>query len=277
MNLQQLVKNALKEDIGKGDWTTQSLVDPNCSGTAQVFSRSSGVISGIGIFTEVFHQIDETIIVETHLRDGDAIQRDEIVLCLTGRLAGLLTGERTALNFLGRMSGIAGMTRRFVDAVAGTGVEILDTRKTTPLLRELEKAAVRHGGGGNHRSGLYDMILIKENHIAAAGGIPAALRKVQEFLLNAKINVPIEIEVRNLDELKQVLEFRFDRIMLDNFRPETARQAVEIVNGRCPLEISGGVNLENICEFAQTGVQYISVGALTHSAPAHDFSMIIRE
>ena len=272
MNIEILVGEALKEDLGSGDITTQFTVDPEQAGSARVISRSDGVLSGLEPFGEVFRQIDESLQVIFRFQDGQAISKDDVICALNGSIASILSGERTALNFLGRLSGIATLTRRYVAEVQGTKAVILDTRKTTPLLRSLEKAAVLHGGGGNHRHGLYDMILIKDNHEVAAGGIAAALSRVAAGL---EQNIAVEVEVQNLDQIEDVLNSRVDRLLLDNFSIEMIEKAVHKVSGRVPLEVSGGISIENVRHTALTGVDYISVGALTHSAPGLDFTLLL--
>jgi nicotinate-nucleotide pyrophosphorylase (carboxylating) len=277
MTLEAMVRAALEEDVGACDWTTKLLILPSAAGSAQVISKAAGVLSGLDPFSEVYRLLDSSIKVSADFQDGSPISAGAVVLHLEGPVAGILTGERTALNFLQRLSGIATLTRQFVAAIQGTKAIILDTRKTTPLLRSLEKAAVRHGGGSNHRAGLYDMILIKENHIAAAGGISAAIWQAKLGQQKAGLNRPllIEIEVQNLEQLEEALKFDIDRIMLDNFQLPEIRRAVERAEGRVPLEVSGGINIANVREIALCGVDYVSIGALTHSATAHDFSLML--
>jgi nicotinate-nucleotide pyrophosphorylase (carboxylating) len=278
MDLKAIIQAALKEDIGAADYTTRLLVAPQTFGSATVVAKNSGVMSGIAVFTEVFRQLDESISVRPKVSDGQAVKSGEVLMALQGPLAPLLTGERVALNFLQRMSGIATLTRSYVEAVKGTRAVILDTRKTTPNLRFLEKAAVVHGGGRNHRQGLYDMILIKDNHVAASGGISAAIKLTLTKSRNLELLLPLEVEVKDLDELDEALKFVGDleRIMLDNFDLDTIRTAVARTKGLVPLEVSGGVTLANVRDFALTGVDYISVGALTHSAPALDLSLLVQ-
>jgi nicotinate-nucleotide pyrophosphorylase (carboxylating) len=279
MDLNAIVQAALHEDIGARDWTTTLLIPPEGYGSATVTAKAPGVMSGIVVFTEVFRQLDESISVRPQVQDGETVVPGAIVIDIEGPLAPLLTGERVALNFLQKLSGIATLTRRYVEAVQGTQAVILDTRKTTPNLRFLEKAAVRHGGGQNHRQGLYDMILIKDNHIFASGGISAAIRKALVESRKTGHLLPIEIEVKDLYELNEALKFSGDleRVMLDNFDLDTIQKAVLVTAGRLPLEVSGGVSLDTVRALAATGVDYISVGALTHSAPALDLSLLISE
>jgi nicotinate-nucleotide pyrophosphorylase (carboxylating) len=277
MDLKEIVQTALQEDIGSGDWTTRLLITPKTCGSGKVVAKSDGILSGIVVFTEVFRQLDESIIVHSAFSDGQAVSSGDVIMDLEGSIAALLAGERVALNFLQRLSGIATLTRSFVEAVRGTGTTILDTRKTTPGLRLLEKAAVLHGGGKNHRQGLYDMILIKDNHIFSCGGISAALKRAFTARKEMPLPLPVEIEVKDLEELAEALLYAHDleRIMLDNFTVSMVREGVLRTGKRAPLEVSGGVTLKNVREFALTGVEYLSVGALTHSAPALDLSLLI--
>ncbi len=272
MDLETLVKHALEEDIGHGDLTTELTISRDKIGAARIMSRTGGIISGTNAFTEVFRQLDESITIKWAYKDGQPFMSDVVICELQGSARALLTGERTALNFLGRLSGIASTTKEFVDKVSHTKTIILDTRKTTPLLRSLEKAAVRHGGGGNHRRGLYDMILVKDNHEDAAGGITKSLQLISDNLVG---DVEIEVEVQSPDQLVEVLEFKVNRILLDNFSIDMIKDAVEYVSNRVPLEVSGGVTLENVRKIAETGVDFISIGAITHSASCTDFSMQI--
>ena len=274
MDLKTLISKALEEDVGSGDLTTNLTVDKTASGTARVISRSAGVLSGLLPFTEVFRQLDSGLTVTCLFHDGHSFDKGDVICELSGPIASILTGERTALNFLGRLSGIATLTRRYVDEVEGTKAVILDTRKTTPLLRSLEKAAVRHGGGDNHRAGLYDMILIKDNHEYAAGGVGTALSRVTNGLDR---DVKVEVEVQTVAQLDEVMKFKVDRILLDNFTPDMIRAAVAKVNDRVPIEVSGGISLENVRQIALSGVDFISVGALTHSAPSVDFTLLLKK
>ncbi len=275
MNLAEMVHLALDEDLGSGDWTTRWIVEKGRLGGARVFARQEGILSGLAPFTEVFRQLDESIEVRLALHDGQRFAAGALVLELIGPLLPILTGERTALNFLQHLSGIATHTGRFVEAVRGTPAVILDTRKTTPLWRHLEKAAVVHGGGRNHRLQLSDMILVKDNHVALAGGIAPAIEKVQGSQVAGNPRLPIEVEVQNLEQLATALRYQLDRILLDNFTLDMVQQAVKLTAHQIPLEASGGVNLENISRIARTGVDFISIGALTHSAPALDFTMLV--
>jgi len=264
-----LIEQALREDVGPGDVTTRAVIPPDVRGKGTILVKAHGVICGLQVAAEVFRAVDERISFRPRVREGEPVQPGDVVAEVEGPLRGILTAERTALNFLARLSGIATLTARFVDAVAPYRAVILDTRKTTPGWRVLEKYAVRCGGGRNHRMGLYDMVLIKDNHIAACGSISEAVRRVRA----AGVGVPVEVEVKNLDELREALKLGVDRILLDNFSVEDIAEAVKIAEGRVPLEASGGVTLDNVAAIAATGVDYISVGALTHSAPALDLSL----
>ncbi len=274
--MQDLVAQAISEDLGTdGDLTSALLLQGNEAGTATIFAKQEGVLAGILVAKNVFTSVDSDLKVELTAADGSRVQQGQRVLSVHGSLHSLLTAERTALNFLQRLSGIATLTARFVEQVQGTAVRILDTRKTTPLLRKLEKHAVKMGGGMNHRFGLYDMILIKENHITATGSISAAVSKAQKGLRLRGQRLPIEVEVRNLTECAEAAVLQVDRIMLDNMPVTEVRKAVDLIDGRAEIEVSGGISLDSVRELAHTGINYISVGALTHSAPALDLSMLI--
>ncbi len=288
--LDGLIDVALTEDVGVGDVTTAAVVPKGRKGLAEVIARDGGVIAGLEFTQNLFKKLDKDLKIETELQDGQKIKEGEVVLTIEGELEPILRGERVALNFLGRLSGIATLTSKFVERIKGTESKILDTRKTTPGMRLLEKYAVTVGGGENHRFGLYDMILIKENHLAACGGIEAALRAARLYVdeyegqTKGRHSLKIEVEVKNTEELKEALKFSPDIIMLDNFDVEEIKEGVEIVKrsevekGEAPkLEVSGGVNLKNVREIAETGVDFISVGALTHSSKTLDFSLLIRE
>ena len=275
--VRQIVQNALEEDVGTGDVTSEWTVEKETLASGRMIAKEAGVICGLDVARLVFREVDREIDFTSRVRDGDRVTAGDEIARIEGPARGILTGERVALNFLQRMSGIATLTARYVEAVRGTGTRILDTRKTTPGLRTLEKYAVRCGGGENHRFGLYDMVLIKDNHIAAGGGIGEAVRNVKCKMQNVKCNVPIEVEVKNQSELADALEGGVDRIMLDNMNVEEMRQAVETVrkaSDAVEIEASGGVTLEHLREIAETGVDFISVGALTHSAQALDVSLI---
>lgn len=261
---------ALQEDLGHGDVTTEAVVDPGRVGKAVVFGREPFVLSGSESFRKVFGLIDPAVVIASFFQDGDRIEANVPVFRIEGAMAALLTGERLALNLLQRLSGIATLTRQMADAISGTSCRLLDTRKTTPLWRALEKEAVRHGGGMNHRFGLYDGVLIKDNHIAAVGGVREAVLRARRRVAHV---LKVEVEVENLQDLQAALEAGADVVLLDNFSLADLKAAVAVTAGRCLLEASGGVTLERIRAIAETGVDFISCGALTHSARAIDVSM----
>jgi nicotinate-nucleotide pyrophosphorylase (carboxylating) len=267
----RLIRIALDEDIGPGDVTTAATVTPGTSARAELVAKEEFVLAGIDIARRVFAVLDTQIAFERMMADGQTVKRGQVLAWLKGEAAGLLQGERVALNLLQRLSGVATLTAAFVGAVAGTGATIVDTRKTTPGLRALEKYAVRVGGGGNHRMALYDGVLIKENHIAAAGGIPMAVSRARR---NVPHTLKIEVEVRDLVEVAAALEAGADILLLDNMDLAQLRAAVELVAGRAVCEASGGVSLDTVRAIAETGVDLISVGALTHSYRAVDISML---
>jgi nicotinate-nucleotide pyrophosphorylase (carboxylating) len=271
-----LIDLALQEDRGSGDWTSRWIVGARARAEASIIAKSDGVIAGVAVAHAVFLRLDPRLECDTLLGDGAAVHAGDEVCTLRGPARAVLTGERTALNFLQRLSGVATLTRRFVDAVEGTGVRILDTRKTTPGWRTLEKAAVRAGGGTNHRAGLYDAVLIKENHVAVAGGLNEAVARVRD---QNNRDLPVIVEVRTADEVRAALDLGVDRLLLDNMDPAALRDAVRAAARRDPrpeLEASGNVTLANVRDVAETGVDFISIGALTHSAPALDLSLRIR-
>jgi nicotinate-nucleotide pyrophosphorylase (carboxylating) len=272
----QLIQLALQEDLkDTGDPTSNFLIDRSKIGKAAIIAKQPGIIAGLPVAEQVFRLIDPKTFCKRLVEEGAAIESRNRILQISGSIQGILAAERTALNFLQRLSGIATLTAKFVEQVKGTNAKILDTRKTTPGLRALEKYAVRVGGGKNHRMGLFDMILIKENHIAAVGGIREAVIKVKKEMEAQNLNLKIEVETRNLDELNEALELAVDRVMLDNMNISQIKKAVQLVRGRLQLEVSGGVTLKNVREIAETGVDYISIGALTHSAPALDLSVLL--
>jgi len=276
MEINEIVKIALQEDFGeKGDVTSLACIDEKRTSQAKVIAKQRGIIAGTEYFRQVFHQIDPMVKVHFLRTDGEQVVAKDKVAALAGKSRSLLAGERAAMNFLGHLSGIATLTAKLAKLVEGTGVTILDTRKTLPGLRKAEKAAVRSGGGANHRFGLYDMMLIKENHIAAAGGITAALKGAHRYNRLFAADLKIEIEVTNVAELQEALESKPDRIMLDNFDLDQVKEAVKIAKGKAELEISGGINEDNIRLYAETGIDFISIGKITASAPALDLSMLI--
>lgn len=273
MDIKELVKQSLLEDIGSGDITTDSLELVKTITQATIVAKEDGVIAGLNIFAEVFKQVDPDINITLYKRDGDKVHNKEEIAKLQGNPMSLLKGERVALNFIQRMSGIASLTAKMVEQIAGTHAKLLDTRKTTPMLRCLEKYSVKVAGGYNHRFGLYDMIMLKENHIRAAGSISKAVEMVKKNNCTYKI----EVEVTNLEELKEAVEAKVDRVMLDNMSLEKMKEAVELYHGKVELEASGNVRLETIREIAETGVDFISSGAITHSYKSLDISLLFRE
>jgi nicotinate-nucleotide pyrophosphorylase (carboxylating) len=268
--ISQVISRALAEDVGTGDITTVATVDAAARARAVITQKAPGVVFGLDVAEGTFAALDPQVRIERLAAEGEWREEGPVVR-LEGQARALLTGERTALNFLQRLSGVATLAAVYARAVAGTGVQILDTRKTTPGLRALEKAAVAAGGARNHRAGLYDAILIKENHIAAAGGIGEAVRRARA----AAPDLPLEVEARNLVEVEEALEAGAPWILLDNMSIAELREAVLYVAGRAELEASGGITLETLRAAAATGVDFISVGALTHSAPALDFSLLL--
>jgi nicotinate-nucleotide pyrophosphorylase (carboxylating) len=267
-----LIDLALQEDIGPGDITTDHLVPPGLCGKATITAKEPLTICGYAVARKVFKQLDRKVVFRPCFADGDAIAGGRCVAEIEGPLCALLTGERTALNFLQRLSGVATLVRSYVDGLAGKSVQLVDTRKTTPGWRTLEKYAVRIGGAHNHRMGLYDGVLIKDNHIAVCGGIGQAVARIR-----AKVHhlIKIEVEAASLEQVQEALTAGVDVIMLDNMNPAQIREAVQIIDGRALVEVSGGVTQKNIAQMADTGVDLISVGALTHSARAMDLSMQI--
>jgi nicotinate-nucleotide pyrophosphorylase (carboxylating) len=262
----------LEAHPAQGDITSMATVPADVRLSGYFRAKANGVVAGLPIAEAVFQLVDPTMTFRTSTKDGSVVEKGQIMAVAQGSGRSLLAGERTALNFLGRLSGIATLTRRFVEAIKGTKAVILDTRKTAPGLRMVDKYAVRMGGGQNHRAGLFDMVLIKDNHISAAGGIGAAVRKVREYYGD---KYAIEVEVKNLTELDEAINLHVNRVMLDNMDLDTMRNAVQMTSGRVQLEASGNVNLTNVRQIAETGVDFISSGALTHSAPTLDISMKI--
>lgn len=270
----RLIELAFAEDIGEGDHTTLCSIPENEIGKSQLLIKEEGVLAGVRAAIEVFNTFDSSLEVEVLLNDGVLVKPNDIAFVVSGKVQSILQTERLVLNIMQRMSGIATTTKRYVDLLEGTKTRVLDTRKTTPGMRMLEKEAVLIGGGVNHRIGLFDMILLKDNHVDFAGGIENAIRRAQKYLAEKGKNIKIEIEVRNYDELNEALRVGgIHRIMLDNFTPEQTRKAVEIVNGRIELESSGGITLETIRLYAEAGVDFVSVGALTHSIKSLDMSL----
>lgn len=274
LTIEQIIDFALKEDISHGDHTTLSTVPADKRGKMALFVKEEGILAGVDLARQIFHHYNPDISMQIILRDGSAISKGDIAFLVEGPVQSLLTCERLVLNFMQRLSGIATQTNKMVKILEGTSTKILDTRKTTPLLRELEKMAVRIGGGHNHRFGLFDMILIKDNHVDFAGGITKALNQTKQYLADKKLDLEIEIEVRNMEELQEALEAGIaSRVLIDNFKPDKMKEAVAFVNGRVLTEASGGITLDNLREYAETGVDFISSGALTHHIKSLDLSL----
>ncbi|WP_185211859.1 carboxylating nicotinate-nucleotide diphosphorylase [Sphingobacterium mizutaii] len=272
--LVHFVQEALVEDVGAGDYTSLSTIKEEQLGEAQLLVKEEGVLAGVEVAKEIFSQIDPTIEFTQLIADGDSVKDGDIAFKIKGKIHTILKGERLVLNIMQRMSGIATQTAQYVKAIAETHAKVLDTRKTTPLLRFLEKKAVEIGGGSNHRFGLYDMILIKDNHVDYAGGISAAVNAAFDYKKQNQLDIAIEVEVRNFEELNEVLNLpAVDRVMLDNFSPAQVKEAVDLVDDRLVTEASGGITLETIADYAKTGVDFISVGALTHSVKSLDLSL----
>jgi nicotinate-nucleotide pyrophosphorylase (carboxylating) len=267
----ELIDRALAEDLGAGDLTTAAVVPAGARARARIEQKAPGVPAGLRVAEKVFERVDPELRWHAHAQEGEW-RAEGLLAEVAGSAGAILAAERVALNFLGRLSGVATLTARFVQAVEGTGAQILDTRKTTPGLRALEKEAVRAGGGVSHRSGLYDAILVKENHAVLAGGVGEAGRRA---VAGAPAGVPVEVECATLDEVEAALGAGVRRVLLDNMAAETLRRAVELTGGRAELEASGGIALDNVRAVAESGVDYISVGALTHSAPALDVSLLL--
>lgn len=294
----ELIERALAEDVGTGDVTVAATIPPNATAQARILAKQELVCAGLPLAEVIFKKLDPQMTVDLRAKDGQLVKNGDVLLHLSGKAAAILTGERTALNFLGRLSGIATVTRRFTEQLAGTHAKIRDTRKTTPGLRLLEKYAVRLGGGTNHRIGLFDAILLKENHIALAGGVKAALDQAHAFAAAQMqpramtayeavgtipspaeaASLPIQIEVRNESELREALGAGAASVLLDNLTPQEARRCVKIVRdlrAGCIVEISGGITLQNARAYAETGADFLSSGSLTHSVPAADVSLLV--
>lgn len=270
----KFIKDALSEDVGDGDHTSLATIPLEVNGKAKLLIKEKGILAGVDVALEIFRVVDPGLKAEVFIRDGAEVNPGDVVLVVAGNVHSILKAERLVLNIMQRMSGIASVTNRIVRSLEGTGTKVLDTRKTTPNMRFLEKMAVRIGGGVNHRTGLYDMILIKDNHVDYAGGIKPALRATKKYLEEKKLNIPVEIEVRNIDELMEVTELGgVDRILLDNFNYDQLREAVRLIAGRFATEASGGITEDNVAEYARCGVDYISMGALTHSVKSLDISL----
>ena len=274
--IQNIIELAIKEDLGNGDHTSLASVPSNNIGNARLFAKEDGIIAGVELGTYIFRKLDPNCEVVILKKDGDSVTYGEDIIKVKGNERKLLQSERLVLNFMQRMSGIATMVALYNEKLKGLSTQLLDTRKTTPGLRKVEKWAVRIGGGRNHRMGLYDMIMLKENHIAYAGGVLNAIRNTQKYLKDNKLDLPVEIETQNLTEVGEVIECGgVDRIMLDNYMIEDLYEAVKLINGRFETEASGGINLTTIRSIAESGVDFVSVGALTHSVKSLDISMLV--
>jgi len=275
-DLIEFLETCLMEDVGEGDITTDAILTDATTGNAKIISKEKGIIAGIKVAEILFGLVDEDLEFISKFNDGDQVDIGTEIILLRGNIKSILMAERTVLNFMQRMSGIATLTNKYVKEVAGTKAKIYDTRKTVPGLRLLDKYSVKIGGGENHRLGLYDMFLIKENHIASAGSISKAIDLCYDYRKDEGVNYKIEIEVTNLEELKEVLNNgKADLILIDNFEIDEMKRAVELVNNRCEVEASGGITYENLRKIAETGVDRISIGALTHSVKAFDLSLLI--
>ena len=271
--IEQLLDLAFAEDIGDGDHTTLSTIPADAMGRSKLLIKEEGILAGVEQAIRVLHKVDPSIKVNVMIEDGARVRPGDVAFTAEGPVRSLLIAERTMLNIMQRMSGVATMTRKYQDELKGLHTKVLDTRKTTPGMRIMEKEAVKIGGGTNHRIGLFDMILIKDNHIDFAGGIDKAIERAKEYCKENEKNLKIEVEVRSLDDIRKVLSIGgVDRIMFDNFTPEQTKEAVELVAGKTETESSGGITLENLRKYGEAGVEYISVGALTHSVKGLDMS-----
>jgi nicotinate-nucleotide pyrophosphorylase (carboxylating) len=270
----KFIGQAFHEDVGSGDHTSMACIEAHATGKAKLLIKEEGIVAGVDLARMIFASFDESLQFEPLISEGTKVSPGDIVFHISGPARSILTSERLALNCMQRMSGIATLTRRYADALHGLTTKVLDTRKTTPLCRTIEKWAVKTGGGENHRYGLFDMILIKDNHIDYAGGIEKAILAAEKYLAQKKLTLPVEIETRNLEEVQQVLDTgKVNRIMLDNFTPALLKKAVELIDRRFETEASGGITLETIRSYAESGVDFISCGALTHSARSLDMSL----
>jgi nicotinate-nucleotide pyrophosphorylase (carboxylating) len=270
----EFIAAALKEDVGEGDYSTLASIPADADGKAVLKIKENGVLAGISLAQKIFHYLEPTASFTFHKTDGDPIQKGEIAFEVWAKVHTILKAERLALNCLQRMSGIATLTAQFVAAIKGYPTKILDTRKTTPLFRTFEKEAVRLGGGYNHRMGLYDMVMLKDNHIDFCGGIEKAIETTHSYLTNHGLNLQIEVETRSIEDVKRVLATgKVHRIMLDNYAPDKVQEAVTLIGGRYETEASGGITLANIVEYARTGVDYVSTGAIIHHAVSLDLSL----
>lgn len=274
MNQHEFIKAALQEDVGSGDYSTLASIDATAKGKAILKIKENGILAGIDLAKEIFLFLESGAIFTAYKKDGDTVSVGEVAFEVDAKIHTILKAERLALNCMQRMSGIATLTNEYVQLLAGYKTRILDTRKTTPLFRAFEKDAVLIGGGENHRMGLYDMVMLKDNHIDFCGGITAAINKTNEYLKANNLNLQIEVETRTIEDVKEALQVgNIQRIMLDNFSPELAAEAVTLINGQFETEASGGINKETILAYAQAGVDYISVGAIIHHAVSMDLSL----
>lgn len=274
MTIDQIIDEAIKEDVGDGDHSSLACIPVTAQGKAHLLIKENGILAGVEIAIKIFKKVDLTLNIDIRIQDGTKVQKGDIAFYVTGSKQSILKAERLVLNLMQRMSGIATYTNNIVENLKGTNAKVLDTRKTTPLLRELEKMAVKIGGGVNHRFGLYDMIMLKDNHLDYAGGIAPAIARTKQYLKDNNKSLKIEVEARDLDEVTQIMEAGgIDRIMLDNFSIEDTKTAVKLINGKYETESSGGITLETIRDYAECGVDYISVGALTHSVKSMDLSL----
>lgn len=277
MTIDEIVRMALTEDLGDGDHTSLATVPADAMGEAILYAKEEGILAGVEVACEVFKQFDSKISIDIYIKDGSKLKSGDKVMLVKGKSRSLLSAERTALNFIQRMSGIATFTNKIVQKIDGLNTKLLDTRKTTPCNRIVEKMAVKIGGGMNHRFGLFDMIMIKDNHVDFAGGIKNAVEATHKYLSENNKSLKIELEVRNFDELAEAMEVGgIDRVMLDNFSPTDLKKALQIIDGKFETEASGGISIDTIREFAETGVDFISVGALTHQIKSLDLSLKAR-
>lgn len=274
MNQEEIIRQSILEDVGDGDHSSLACIDKSNLGKMKLLVKQEGILAGVEVAKQVLCIVDPSITMEQFMHDGDSIKKGDIVFVISGPVQSMLTAERTVLNFMQRMSGIATSSHHYADMVKGTKTTILDTRKTTPNMRIFEKYAVKVGGASNHRFGLFDMVMLKDNHIDFAGGIENAIDKTHEYLKSKGLNLKIEVETRSIDDVKRVLAHGgVDRIMLDNFSVDLCREAVQLIDGRCETEASGGITDETLRAYAETGVDFISVGALTHHISSLDLSL----